>query len=116
MLALYHLFSGANPTDLAGIDTPGHVEGHSIVSLLEDPTANWKYPAITTHGRGNHAVRTETHRYIRYAGGEEELYSVKTDPYEWENLAERSESAAIKKQLAVWLPKKEKSEPKGKKQ
>ncbi len=100
---------------LTGIARPDHVAGHNIVPLLKNPDARWKYPAITTHGRGNHAVRTETHRYIRYADGGEELYVVLSDPYEWENLAPAPDSAGLKKQLAEWLPKKEHPGPSGKK-
>jgi arylsulfatase A-like enzyme len=97
--------------ELAGIEVPSHVEGRSIVSLLEDPAAAWDLPAITTHGRGNHSVRTETHRYIRYADGSEELYHNAEDPYEWKNLAENPEYAQLKAKLGKWLPKKEQPEP-----
>lgn len=93
--------------ELAGIEVPSHVSGRSIVKLLRNPSADWKFPAITTHGRGNHSVKTETHRYIRYANGDEELYEVKSDPYEWENLASRQESAAVKERLSQWLPESE---------
>ena len=35
---------------------------------------------MTTHNPGNHAVRTEQWRYIRYADGSEELYDVAEGP------------------------------------
>jgi arylsulfatase A-like enzyme len=98
--------------ELTGIPRPAHVGGYSIVPLLKDPQAAWSYPAITTHGRGNHSVKTETHRYIRYANGEEELYDAIADPFEWKNLASLPESETLKVQLAGWLPEKEKPEPK----
>ncbi len=98
--------------ELAGLSVPEHVEGESIVPLLKNPAAPWDRPAITTHGRGNHAVRSESHRYIRYANGEEELYDHRSDPYEWTNLASRPESAPIKAKLAKWLPSKEAPAPK----
>jgi len=101
--------------NLAGIKTPAFASGHNITPLLKDPCADWKFPAITTHGRGNHAVRTETHRYIRYANGDEELYHNAEDPYEWKNLAKFESSAKIKAHLAKWLPKKEKPATKKKK-
>jgi len=91
--------------DLAGLPTPKHIEGTSIKKLLEDPKAAWDRPAITTHGYQNHAVRTEAFRYIRYANGDEELYDEKADPHEWRNLAADSNYAAVKKELAQWLPK-----------
>ena len=96
---------------LAGIEKPEHVSGHDITPLLKNPNADWDYPAITTYGRGNHAVRTETHRYIRYANGDEELYHNAKDPYEWTNQASNPEYAALKKKLATWLPKEEVPSP-----
>ena len=90
--------------ELAGIPLPNHVEGQSVVSLLRDPQARWDRPAITTHGFRNHAVRSETWRYIRYANGQEELYDESVDPYEWTNLADDPKFAAIKSELAKWLP------------
>ncbi|MEM6916993.1 MAG: sulfatase, partial [Verrucomicrobiota bacterium] len=100
--------------ELAGIQVPGHVEGTSIVPLLKNPQAEWGLPAITTHGRGNHSVRTETHRYIRYADGSEELYHNAEDPYEWSNLAGIADFADLKAELAEWLPKSEVPETKTK--
>ena len=100
--------------ELTGIEKPAHVSGRSITPLLENPEADWNDPAITTHGRGNHSVKTETHRYIRYANGDEELYDVVADPYEWKNLALQPDSGPIKESLAAWLPKKEQPEPKKK--
>ncbi|MEM7697609.1 MAG: sulfatase [Verrucomicrobiota bacterium] len=97
--------------ELAGLEVPSHVEGTSIVPLLKDPAADWDLPAITTHGRGNHSVRSETHRYIRYANGTEELYHNREDPYEWTNLAGDPDSTAVKEQLAAFLPKDEVPEP-----
>ena len=90
--------------ELTGIEPPAHLEGPSILPLLKNPQAEWELPAITTHGRGNHAVRTETHRYIRYANGDEELYHNAKDPYEWKNLAANPDSEALKKELSKWLP------------
>ena len=76
----------------------------SLKPLLAEPTTEWKSAAITTHGRNNHAVRTERWRYIRYANGDEELYDHDVDPNEWSNLAAKSEFAAIKAELAQRLP------------
>lgn len=100
--------------ELAGLPAPGHLEGTSIVPLLRDPAAAWSLPAITTHGRGNHAVRTEDWRYIRYANGDEELYDERKDPYEFTNLAGMKDYHAVKAELAAWLPKKEAPSPRKK--
>lgn len=78
------------------------VEGLSLVPQLKDATAPRERPAITTHNPGNHAVRTERWRYIRYADGSEELYDSIADPNEWTNLAEKHPD--VRKQLAKWMP------------
>jgi arylsulfatase A-like enzyme len=99
-------FMSIYPTlcDLAGIPLPSHVEGKNIRGLLANPSAEWKEPALTTYHQGNHALRTERWRYIRYADGGEELYDHSNDPYEWKNLASRPEHAALKKDLAKHFP------------
>jgi arylsulfatase A-like enzyme len=102
-------FMSIYPTlcDLCGLAIPEHVEGVSLRKLLADPAAEWERPAITTHGRANHAVRTEKWRYIRYADGSEELYDESADPMEWTNLASQPQYAQVKAELAKWLPKQE---------
>lgn len=59
-------------------------------------------------------MRTETHRYIRYADGSEELYYNSEDPYEWTNLAFNPEYAAVKAKMAEWLPEEEVPQKKAK--
>ncbi len=91
---------------LAGLPQPEHeLEGHDISPLLEDPSASWPYPALTTAGENNHAISTSEWRYIRYFDGSEELYDIKDDPSEWTNLAHDPAYAPIKRKLAQFLPK-----------
>lgn len=92
-------------TELCGLETPKHVEGLSIKTLLTDPQSAWDRPALTTHGLGNHAVRSEKWRYIRYKDGSEELYDHDKDPLEWTNLAKDAQFDQVKNDLAKWLPK-----------
>jgi iduronate 2-sulfatase len=66
--------------------------------------APWPYPAITTYKPGNHSVRTERWRYIRYNTGEEELYDHDADPHEWHNLAASTAMAEMKRTLARHIP------------
>jgi hypothetical protein len=75
------------------------------VPLLRDPRHPWDRPALTTHGQGNHAVRSERWRYIRYADGGEELYDHERDPHEWTNLADSPAHAAVRAEHARWLPR-----------
>ena len=79
--------------------------GQSLVPLLKEPNAKWDRPSITTHGRNNHALRTEKWRYIRYADGSEELYDHDSDPLEWKNLATDPATAKVRAELAAQLPK-----------
>lgn len=95
-------------TELCGVPTPTHVQGVSIKPLLADPQAPWDRPGVTTSQQGQHSVRTEKWRYIRYQDGTEELYDEVNDPYEWTNLAAKPERAGTIKELAVWLPKENK--------
>jgi arylsulfatase A-like enzyme len=99
-------FLGIYPTlcDLSGVPLPPHLEGVSLKPLLADPQAAWDRPAISTMHDGNHAVHTDRWRYIRYAGGGEELYDDQANPHEWSNLANQSEHAAVKAELSKWLP------------
>ena len=90
---------------MCGLPTSAKLDGVSLVPLLKDPQRTWNRPALTTHGLGNHALRNERWRYIRYADGGEELYDHQNDPNEWTNLAGAAEFAAVKADLAKWLPK-----------
>lgn len=100
-------FTSIYPTlcELCDLPRPNHLDGRNMVSLLRDVQSAWDFPAITTHGRKNHAIRAEGWRYIRYANGSEELYDETVDPLEYKNLATSVEYAARKAELAKWLPK-----------
>jgi arylsulfatase A-like enzyme len=91
--------------ELCGLPPPADLDGVSLVPLLKDPQRAWDQPVLTTHGLGNHALRSERWRYIRYADGSEELYDHVSDPNEWTNLAARADLAPVKTDLAKWLPK-----------
>ncbi len=93
--------------ELCKLPEKGGLEGRSLVPLLQDPDREWSYPALTTQMPGNHSVRTERWRYIRYANGDEELYDHRADPNEFHNLAGDPEHAAVMKQLATHLPETE---------
>jgi arylsulfatase A-like enzyme len=84
---------------------PEEIEGLSLVPQLKDAKAPRSRPAITSHGPGNDSVRTETHRYIRYADGSEELYDMRKDPHEFKNLASDPKTKKLRKKLASHFPK-----------
>ena len=91
--------------DLCGLGTNKVLEGQSLVPLLDDSKAKWDRPALTTHIRGNHSVRSERWRYIRYSDGEEELYDHQNDKLEWTNLAGQAHYKDIIAAHAAWIPK-----------
>jgi arylsulfatase A-like enzyme len=90
--------------ELCGLPSKSGLEGRSLRPLLADPTMKWDRPVVTTHGRGNHAIRSERYRYIRYHDGGEELYDHQADPLEHKNLAGDPKLAAVKRRLARFLP------------
>lgn len=71
---------------LCGLPAPVHADGVSLLPLMRNAQTEMP-PALMTYLRGNHAVRTDRWRYIRYADGSEELYDHANDPEEWVNLA-----------------------------
>ena len=102
-------FMNIYPTlaDLCGLPLGKDLDGVSMRPLLENVKAKWERPAMTTHGRGNNAVRTPKWRYIRYADGSEELYDHGEDPMEWKNVASEPQYSSLKKRLASFMPTEE---------
>ncbi len=95
--------------ELCGLPPRPDLDGLSLVPLLRDPTATWSRPALMTEMRGNHAIRSDRWRYIRYANGDEELYDHEVDPNEWTNLASNPQFYAVMADLRHWLPAQEAS-------
>jgi len=91
--------------DLADLPPNTANEGTSLKAVVEGKPEDSGRVAITSYGHGNHAIRDERYRYIRFSDGTEELYDHEEDPDEWKNLAEDSEYNDIKQQLAQHLPK-----------
>ena len=91
--------------ELCGLEAPGHLEGRSLVPILEDPTQAVRDSALTTfdtHDRVNprrplrpravgYTVRTLRWRYTEWGpDGDQgvELYDHWNDPKEYVNLAQ----------------------------
>jgi arylsulfatase A-like enzyme len=91
--------------ELCGLKPRVDLEGVSLVPQLKDAKTIRERPAITSHNQGNHGIRSERWRYIRYADGSEELYDHNSDPNEWTNVVARSELAPIIADHRRWLPK-----------
>jgi len=74
---------------LCGLPKPAthELDGISLAPVLKGQSPNRGRPVLTTHGPGNHAIRDDRYRYIRYRNGDEELYDHATDKWEWKNIA-----------------------------
>ncbi len=90
-------------SEICGAGTP-KTAGDTLIPVLRNPSAPRDIPALTTFLRGNHSVRDERWRYIRYSDGGEELYDHNNDPHEWTNLASKPGMEAVKKRLGSWMP------------
>jgi arylsulfatase A-like enzyme len=90
--------------ELCHLPPRNDLEGLSLAPQARNATAPRERPAITSHNRGNHAVRSEKYRYIRYADGSEEFYDLTADPNEWTNLAGDPARAPLMEEHRRWLP------------
>lgn len=94
-------------TELAGIPSPRHLQGRSLLPLMRDPTAPWKEYAVGRFRRGD-TIRSDTHRYSEYSDPGEPptarmLYDHRSDPNENTNIAERDGQASLLERLAEAL-------------
>ncbi len=92
-------------TEMCSLPAKTSNEGRSLVPLMESPSMEWRFSALTTYARKNHSLRTERYRYIRYENGAEELYDHQFDPEEWDNLAGDPEQAELIFRFRLELPR-----------
>ena len=97
--------------ELAGVSAPIRMEGRSLVPLLKGARTEWRksflieyysdrvFPRIRQ--MGYKAVRNEHWKYIHYfeLEGMDELYDLKTDPYEMRNIIRQPRVAKIVEEL-----------------
>lgn len=92
--------------DLCGLSKAPKLEGESLTPLFEGATVKRSRPVLSTWYYGNHAVRSNDWRYIRYRDGSEELYDHRNDPGEHNNLAQDPKHVNVIQEHKKWLPKK----------
>jgi arylsulfatase A-like enzyme len=92
-------------TDLAGITTPPYVDGRSLRPVLMESATSWR-TAILLEARKNrdfdvdyYGIRTTTSKYVEYEGGERELYTLSTDPYEMRSTPTSSSAPSLQTRL-----------------
>ncbi len=93
--------------DLAGLNTPEHLQGNSLVPLMQDPGADWKQAAISRFRNGD-TIRTDQHRFTQYASRDGRpttrmMYDHVADPLENKNIAEDPGRAKTVRTLAKSL-------------
>ena len=111
------------PTLASLADVPAQPEwdGNDLTPLLTHPDDDWPHVSLTHLGEPNsYGVSGQRYRYIHYSNGDEELYDIESDPYEWTNLANRPDHSTTldrlrntaPKTFAEFVPPKEDSLPK----
>lgn len=74
--------------ELCGLEKPvQQLDGASLMPYLKNPAKESDEPVLTSFGENFVAFRSDKYRFIHYPDGEEELYNIKEDPFEWTNLA-----------------------------
>jgi arylsulfatase A-like enzyme len=79
--------------ELCGLPPPKDNEGHSLVSLLRNPSAKWNHPAYGVtlfQGKLGKSVRTDRWHYVEWDEGQAGamLFDHSQDPLELKNLAD----------------------------
>ena len=84
--------------EATGLPIPEGVEGKSLLPILGNPKAMVKKAAFSFVGKGT-SMRTSQWAYMKYGDGSEELYDMKKDPKQFDNLAKSAEHAATLRSL-----------------
>jgi len=101
--------------EACGLIIPSHLEGRSMMPLLDDPECPWKKAAFSQYPRGRvmgYSMRTERFRYTEWRDRmtnklmAQELYNHEKDPQENVNAAAQPEYERDIQRLAGMLKKK----------
>jgi arylsulfatase A-like enzyme len=96
---------------LAGKPTPAHVDGRSLVPVLQDPQAKlsrdvfWHFPCYIGGGGPGSAIRSGDWKLIEFFEGEKtELYDLAADPGETRDLTatDPKRAAELLGKLRAW--------------
>jgi arylsulfatase A-like enzyme len=99
--------------ELAGVTPWPAPDGRSLAPLLRGQQVPWRTAFVEEFlGRDQRfrggpppftAIRTERHLYVEYRNGWRELYDLREDPYQLQNLADQPAFAAVRASLAAEL-------------
>jgi iduronate 2-sulfatase len=112
--------------DLAGLAKPSHLQGESLVKVLDAPSTK-RTAAFQVYPRGSkemgsmlgQAVRTDRWRYVEWQKADgsvaaRELYDLQDDPLETVNVADKGDKADVVKEHSALLKERlEKPAPRG---
>lgn len=99
-------------SEVCGLELPEHLEGRSMIPLIEDPERPWKKAAFSQYPRGRvmgYSMKTKRFRYTEWQDrqtGEvmaRELYDHEKDPHENVNVAGELEYTPDVKRLSEML-------------
>jgi len=100
--------------ELAGVPSPQHLEGESLLKPLKNPNKTFESVALSQHARHGErymgkAIRTHRFRYVRWTEMKsgrkvhQELYDHQSDPNETRNVVGQSEYSDQVRQLEQQL-------------
>jgi len=108
--------------ELAGLEVPNGLEGHSFLPLFNDPKQRWKTAAFSQYPRSlkghrhsrhgdvmGYAIRTKKYRFVQWKDWKtkvvvaSELYSLLDDPHEMKNIVNEKVSKAVVTRLTKRL-------------
>lgn len=92
--------------EMCGLAQPQQpLEGISLASTLLDPSTAEDRNVFLPHTTpGEYAIINRDWRYIRYGDDGEELYDLRVDPNEWNNLASRNKFTDQKTMMQGFAP------------
>jgi arylsulfatase A-like enzyme len=103
--------------DLAGLDIPSHMQGHSFAAELQGIPSQNRRKSMYYHFyedrkdsplpvKRHYGVRTERYKLICfYTVGQWELYDLSKDPHELENVYENNKYSDVRNNLVIELKK-----------
>ena len=94
--------------DVAGVSIGDHIQGHSLVPLLQGTARDWRQSILVEFytyenpwpwllDMDYRAVRTEQYKYVHWMQhpDENELYDLLADPYEKQNIIDEPSMAGV---------------------